>query len=277
MGRVIDPTFDSEAKADVYEYWNSNPCETNFRDLNPPEKYSRGYFEAIEELRYTRDPGIHAFAQFPRFHGCKVLEVGVGAGTDFLQWVRAGAEAYGIDLTSEAVEHVRQRLRLYDLRAADVRVADCENLPYPDNAFDLVYSWGVIHHTPNLERALSEIVRVCRPGGMCKVMVYNRHSLAALYVWVRNALLRGRPWKSLAWCISRYVESPGTQALTMQEMKRILSRHPIKGEPEFHRYLTYWDTYHGKRPWIERTAYFLSALLGLDRLGWFMMIQFHKT
>jgi len=127
--------------------------------------YSKEYFEEIERRRYdpvVGEPEIFSFAQFTRYSGKKILEVGVGAGTDFIQWVRAGAVAYGIDLTEKAIEHVRRRLEVYNLHAADIRVGDAENLPYEDNTFDLVYSFGVIHHSPDTERALSEIITLQR-------------------------------------------------------------------------------------------------------------------
>jgi ubiquinone/menaquinone biosynthesis C-methylase UbiE len=260
-------------KTKVYDYWNRNPCGTNL--LQQQGKFTRAYFEAIEEQRYSREPEVMSFAQFPRFHGQKVLEVGIGVGTDFIQWIRAGAEAYGIDLTPEAIEHVTQRVRIYGLHPEEIRLADCENLPYPDGVFDLVYSWGVIHHTPNTVRALAEIVRVCRPGGLCKVMVYNRHSLAAFYMWVRKALLLGRPWRSFGWCVNHYVESFGTKAFTDREIEQMLGPMPIRGL-EIHRHLTYWDTYRGRWKWLERTASLVSGIWGTDNLGWFMTIQFQK-
>ena len=95
-----------------------------------------------EGFRYQIEPEIFAFAQFTRYRGQRLLEVGIGAGTDFLQWVRAGAKAHGVDLSREAVDHVKHRLQVYGLSAEDVRVADAENLPYEDNTFDVVYSWG---------------------------------------------------------------------------------------------------------------------------------------
>jgi ubiquinone/menaquinone biosynthesis C-methylase UbiE len=216
---------DTDDKRAVHEYWNSHPCEA---PRNPRlKRFSREYFEAIEAARYDRHPAIMAFAQFPRYHGRRVLEVGVGVGTDFVQWVRCGADAYGVDLTREAIAHVEHRLAVYGLHACEVRIADCEDLPYRDDSFDLVYSWGVIHHTPNVCRALEEIVRVCRPGGICKLMVYNRHSLAAFYVWVRRALLSGHPWYSFSRCIACYVESPGTKAFSYREIREMLSRLPV--------------------------------------------------
>src|SRR5476649_1804025 len=126
-------------KQEVHTYWNKLSCGT---EHTQQEKYSKD----IESFRYTVEPEIFSFAQFTRFRDKKVLEVGVGAGTDFLQWVRAGAQAHGIDLTQEAVDNVRHRLALYNLQATDIRVADAEKLPYENDSFDLAYSWGVIHH-----------------------------------------------------------------------------------------------------------------------------------
>src|SRR5439155_22213891 len=141
--------MNSEAlKRAVHDYWNAGACNS---EVAVAPKYTREYFEQIEAARYAIQPEIFSFAQFTRAHGRKVLEVGVGAGTDFLQWVRAGAQAYGVDLTDEAVEHTRRRLEIYGLEAAEIRVADAESLPYANDTFDLVYSWGVIHHTPDTE------------------------------------------------------------------------------------------------------------------------------
>src|SRR5215469_3505923 len=88
----------------VYDYWNRRTCGT---ELAQAPKFTREYYEQIESHRYSWEPQIFPFAQFTRHCGQKVLEVGIGAGTDFVQWVRAGAKAYGVDLTPEAVEHVK--------------------------------------------------------------------------------------------------------------------------------------------------------------------------
>ena len=161
-------------KNDVREFWDEKPCGTHTSDK---ERYTKEYFEEIENKRYSMQPEIFSFAQFSRFKDKKLLEVGVGAGSDFLQWVRAGTKAYGIVLTDEAVQHVKHRLSLYGLEAEQIITADSENLPFEDDTFDIVYSWGVIHHTPDTEKAMKEIIRVCKSGGKCKVMIYHRKSL----------------------------------------------------------------------------------------------------
>lgn len=98
-----------QLKAQVQSYWNKQACGTGFTRR---QKFTKAYFDEIERHRYAVEPEIFAFAQFTRHYGQKILEVGVGAGTDFLQWVRAGAHAYGIDLTTEGVAHVQHRLAM---------------------------------------------------------------------------------------------------------------------------------------------------------------------
>jgi ubiquinone/menaquinone biosynthesis C-methylase UbiE len=105
----------------------------------------------------------------------RVLEIGCGLGTDGAQFARAGAIYTGVDLTEAAIELARRRFELESL-AGEFRVADAENLEFPDENFDLVYSHGVLHHTPDTRRAVREVHRVLRPGGRGVVMLYHRDS-----------------------------------------------------------------------------------------------------
>ena len=270
--QAMATTKAEELKRRVRDHWDAQACGT--QNTAQP-KFSREYFDEIEALRYQLEPFIFSFAQFTRHRGQKVLEVGVGAGTDFVQWVRANAEAYGVDLTPEAIEHVRNRLAVYGLQARDFRVADCESLPFEDETFDLVYSWGVIHHTPDTAQALAEIVRVLRPGGMAKLMVYHRHSLVGLYQWVKWALLRGRPWRSISWCFHNCVESPGTKAFTRSEVLRMLQPQPVENL-QIRTILTRQDRLGGHNPLARGVARLMTTIAGPDRAGFYMTIQFRK-
>lgn len=208
-------------KAEVREFWNAQSCDTQVAKAT---KFTKEYFEEIERFRYYDQPFIHAFAQFSRYRDKRVLEVGFGAGTDFTQWLRAGAIATGIDLTPEALKNLTQRIAVYQLPPPEkIQVGDAENLPLPDNSFDLGYSFGVLHHSPNTEKAVRELVRVVRPGGEIKFMVYNRRSIFVFNFWVKHALLRGRPWKSLRWVMWNKMESPGTKGYTRRELAAFLS------------------------------------------------------
>lgn len=210
------PGSDKQA---VRAFWQATPCGT--RELRE-EPGTRAYFDRLERERDRLEPFIGAFARFAERRGQRVLEVGVGAATDFVRFARAGARLTGVDLTPRAVELARQRLALEGLEA-DVREADAEALPFEDGSFDFVYSWGVVHHTPRTERAVAEILRVVRPGGRVCVMVYHRRSLVALQAWLLYALLRGRPWMRVSEVLARHVESPGTRAFTRRETRELFA------------------------------------------------------
>jgi len=262
-----------QLKEQVRGYWNKASCGTEY---TKKKKFSHDYFKEIEQLRYTVEPEIFSFAQFTRWQNTKVLEVGVGAGTDFLQWVRAGAHAYGIDLTQEAVDNVRARLATYDLSARDLQVADAEHLPYQDNFFDCVYSWGVIHHSPNMERCLAEIIRVTKQGGTVKLMIYNRRSLFAFYRYLLAGLFKGKPFQSIATVLHNHQESLGTKAYTRKEIKKMLARYPV-----IIKYLqanvTSHDLLYYKAKPFQWLAYGAACLFGWHRVGWFMTIELTKT
>jgi ubiquinone/menaquinone biosynthesis C-methylase UbiE len=180
-----------------------------------------GWFERIEERRYRLEPFIHAYAQFTRHRGQRLLEVGVGAGTDHLQWARAGAECSGVDITEAAIDITRGRLAAEGL-ASNLQQADAENLPFPDAEFDLVYSWGVIHHSARPEKVIAEIRRTLRPGGRFIGMMYHRHSAVALRTWIRHGLLAGKPRRSLSDDVWHHMESIGTKAYTERELRELL-------------------------------------------------------
>lgn len=261
-----------QLKEEVKEFWDNNTCGTF---LTEEEKFTKAYFEDIEEKRYEIHPEVFSFAQFSRFYGKKILEVGIGAGTDFIQWVRSGTEAYGIDLTPEAIEHVKKRLNLYGLEAKEIKTGDAENLDYSDNTFDLVYSFGVIHHSPDTIKALEEIIRVLKPGGMAKIMVYHRNSLLAYFFWIKHALLKFRPWKSVAWILWHHMESLGTKAYTVKEMKQILAKYQLEDVKVVPIY-TYYDRLERFNWFMRKTASCISSILGRDKVGWFLTIQFIK-
>jgi ubiquinone/menaquinone biosynthesis C-methylase UbiE len=131
-----------------------------------------------------------------------------------------GADLTGIDLTTRAVEHTSRRLAAFGLRS-DVRVMDAENLEFPDATFDLVYSWGVLHHSPDTAKAVREVYRVLKPGGEARVMIYHKYSFVGYMLWIRYALLRFRPFTSMSTIYSKYLESPGTKAYSVRQAREL--------------------------------------------------------
>ncbi len=196
-------------KALVRQFWDEAACGETLlltsHDLDG--------FAAQAAERYRLEPYIIPFADFEGSSHLEVLEIGLGLGADHERFAQAGARLSGIDLTPRAINITRQRLALRSL-TSDLRVGDAESLPYEDNSFDRVYSWGVIHHSPDTPRAAAEILRVLRPGGEFRVMVYHTWSLVGLMLWIRYGLLRGRPWTGLQKIYSERLESPGTKTYT---------------------------------------------------------------
>jgi SAM-dependent methyltransferase len=168
----IGMSGNAELKERVREFWQQHPCGTKFSDA---EMGSREFFERVEAHRYEKEWHIPAAANFAGTHGLKVLEIGCGMGTDGAQFARAGADYTGIDLTNAAVELARKRFAASELKG-DFLVIDGENLDFANDSFDLVYSHGVLHHTPDIEAAVREIHRVLKPGGRAMVMLYHRGS-----------------------------------------------------------------------------------------------------
>jgi len=161
-----------ELKERVRAFWQANPCGVKFADAAPG---TRHFYELVEAHRYTKEWHIPSAADFSNARGLKVLEIGCGLGTDGAQFAEAGADYTGVDLTEAAVELARKRFELFNL-SGTFQTADAENLHFADEGFDLVYSHGVLHHTPDTEKAIREIHRVLRPGGRAVVMLYHRGS-----------------------------------------------------------------------------------------------------
>jgi SAM-dependent methyltransferase len=162
----------AQLKERVRAFWQEHPCGTKFSDA---EMGTRKFFDRIEAHRYGKEWHIPAAADFAGARGLKVLEIGCGLGTDGAQFARAGADYTGIDLTEASIELARKRFELSGLQG-EFRVADAEQLDFADGTFDLVYSHGVLHHTPDIEAAVREIHRVLKPGGRAIVMLYHRGS-----------------------------------------------------------------------------------------------------
>jgi len=203
-------------KDDVRTFWERASCgEALYLDETSMEGFQRQM-----EQRYELEPYIIDFASFNAWKGKKVLEIGVGLGADHQRFAEAGAILYGIDLTERAVNFTKKRLGLFGLHS-NIEVGDAEALRFADSTFDLVYSWGVIHHSPNTKQAASEILRVLRPGGQFKVMIYHKFSFVGYMLWIRYALLKLKPWMSLAEIYSNYLESPGTKAYTTSDAMRL--------------------------------------------------------
>ena len=155
---------------------------------------------------------------FASARGLRVLEIGVGMGADYEQWLKAGALASGVDLSAVSLERTRRRCELAGF-VPDLQLADAENLPFAPNSFDIVYSYGVMHHSPDTAKCLREAWRVLKPGGEARIMLYHHLSLTGIMLWLRFGLWRGQ---SIRQCVYENLESPGTKTFTRSEVFELM-------------------------------------------------------
>jgi ubiquinone/menaquinone biosynthesis C-methylase UbiE len=216
----MEATSKNDLKESVREFWDAQSCGEVYASGDS----ERQFYQSQSQQRYQLEPYIFEFARFPDAAGKDVLEIGVGMGADHAQLALAHPRSLkGIDLTPRAVTHTRRRLELLGL-SSDVNVGDAENLPFSDNSFDLVYSWGVLHHSPDTQRAINEVHRVLRPGGQTRILIYHKYSLVGYMLWLRYALLAGHPFRSLDYIYAHYLESPGTKAFSTKEALKMCQR-----------------------------------------------------
>src|SRR5712691_3775307 len=192
--RKRDRLFRSVPLADVRAYWNARPC--NVRHSQQPVG-SREYFDEVEARRYFVEPHIPRFAEFSRWAGKRVLEIGCGIETDTINFARAGATVTAVDLSEESLALARRRAAVYGLEDnITFRAADAENLAaaVPSEPYDLVYSFGVIHHTPDPRRAFDQIrEHYAGPDTTLKLMLYHRYAWKVLWILLTEG--RGAFWK----------------------------------------------------------------------------------
>lgn len=208
-----------KSKLDVKNFWNEGSCgeELYLKGSNEIEAYNNQ-----AAVRYRLEPYILRFANFEDAKNKKVLEIGVGLGAEHQKFAEAQADLYGIDLTERAIQNTTRRLSIFGLKSR-LQVGDAERLDFSDNFFDIIYSWGVIHHSPDTPRAVKEIYRTLKLGGEARIMIYHKKSFVGYMLWVRYALFRLQPFTSLKEIYSKYLESPGTKAYSVKEAKELFS------------------------------------------------------
>ena len=233
--------FEQVSVEEVREYWNRRPC--NIRH-SPKPVGSKEYFDEVEARKYFVEPHIPAFAQFDRWRGKKVLEIGCGIGTDTVNFARAGADVTVAELSDESMKVAQQRAEVMGV-ADRIRFygGNAEELSafVPPERYDLVYSFGVIHHSPNPERILEQIRDYLKPGGTFKLMVYNRHSWKVFWMVVKYGRGNFRRMREL---IAQHSEaqfgSPVTYAYTKDELRGLLARHGFRVTDAFVDHIFPW-------------------------------------
>jgi len=156
----------------VYQFWNNRPCNINH---SSKEVGTKEYFEEVTTRKYFVEPHILEFADFKKYNKKTVLEVGCGIGTAAQSFIENGAIYTGIDLSDKSIEIAKNRMEVFKLNG-DIFQSNIEEL-YMDKEFDLIYSFGVLHHTPDIQKSIKNIYNLLKPGGEFKLMLYAKNSL----------------------------------------------------------------------------------------------------
>ncbi len=209
------------ARENAVKQWTANPCGA----VEGDEK-TLDYFLRVERSRYEQQPWQRERFRFEQYAGQRVLEIGVGLGTDLVQFAKAGAVCHGVDITDR---HLDMTARNFALRGLPVELkrGDATRIDYPGGTFDVVYSFGVIHHVPDARAVMSEIARVLKPGGRCFVALYHKGSFFHMYMLLVRGLLQGRLFRLGYAGLMATVEG-GADGVYMKPYVKLYSRREAK-------------------------------------------------
>lgn len=276
MESALGP-FTGKTVEDVRAYWNARPC--NIRHSTKPVG-TREYFDEVEARKYFVEPHIPVFADFGRWKGKKVLEIGCGLGTDTMNFARAGARVTAVDLSDESLAMARQRAEVFGLadRITFYR-ANAERLSetVPVEPYDLVYSFGVIHHTPHPEAAAAEIRKYMGPESVLRMMVYNRRSWKVFWILARFGNFAF--WK-LDSLIARYSEAqtgcPVTYSYTARTVRDLLAGFRVTSVAADHIFpysIPEYKRHEYKKVWYFRWLPDAAFRWLEKRFGWHLCVE----
>lgn len=247
---------------DVKRFWNDRPC--NIRH-SKKELGTKEYFDEVEQKKLFVEPNILDFSEFQKYRGQKVLEVGCGIGTAAINFARHGADYTGFELSENSLDMTKRRFEVYGFPGRFYN-GNAENLDQhlPDEKYDLVYSWGVIHHSPNPQQIIEQISKFVKPNGTFKLMMYATNS-----------------WKSFM--IDAGFDQPEAQygcpvayTYTNDEIRDLLSpKFEVVNIAQDHIFPYQIEPYkrgeYIKQPWFENMPTQIFRVLK-KKLGWHLMI-----
>lgn len=252
----------------IVEYWDRQPC--NIRH-SQQELGTAEYFQEVTARRYHVEPHILDFAGFHKWQGKRVLEIGCGIGTDAEQFVRHGAEYVGIDISKESIALCLQRFKVLDIhgRFLNIDLLDDTRLKTELGQFDLVYSYGVLHHSPNIQTHIKEIHKLVKPGGEFRFMVYAKNS------WKYTMIQKGLDQ------FEAQAECPYAEAFTKDEIEDMLKgMFNIERIRQDHCFMynvpLYKQGQYQFEPWFEAMPATMRDAIR-EYLGWHLLVKARKN
>lgn len=241
---------------EVKEYWDSRPC--NLRHSKEPVGTVK-YFNDVERKKYFVEGHIVDFAKFPQWEGKTVLEIGCGLGTETVNFARAGAEVTVVELSEKSIELAQQRVKAFGLSdKVKFYQGNAEDLTriVPEKKFDLVWSFGVIHHSPHPNRIIRRIRKYMGPQSELRIMLYYKYSWKVF--WILMKFGKGAFWK-LDELVAKYSEAqlgcPVTYVYSEWDAWKLLQGFEIKSVQIEHifsyKFPEYKDNIY-KRVWYFR-------------------------
>lgn len=254
----------SELLNQIRTYWNNRPC--NIRHSTSPIG-TKEYFDEVEARRYANEPHNYAFAEFDKWKGKRVLEIGCGIGTDAVNFARAGANYTGVDLSSESIKLAKQRFDVFGLTGEFFECnAEELNIVFdPHEKFDLIYSFGVIHHAPSPQRIVKCLPALLKEGGEARVMLYAKDS------W-KNILINA-DWDQP----EAQDNCPQAETYTKPQAEDLFFNAGFKNVQVEQDFIFPWNIEHYvkyeyvKQPWFEAMPPELFKIME-RALGWHLMI-----
>lgn len=250
----------------VRTYWNNRPC--NIRHSTSPVG-TKEYFDEVEARRYANEPHNYTFPEFERWQGKRVLEIGCGIGTDATNFARHGAVYTGVDLSGESIKLAKRRFEVFGLTGnfIECNAEELDKVFANGEKFDLIYSFGVIHHAPNPERVVACLPNLLADNGEIKVMLYAKNS------W-KNILIEAN-WDQP----EAQSNCPQAVTYTKDQARQLFAAFTdVRVEQDF---IFPWNIEHYvkyeyvKQPWFEAMPPELFKIME-RALGWHLMITAKK-
>tara|TARA_B100001175_G_scaffold312698_1_gene319121 strand:- start:727 stop:1500 length:774 start_codon:yes stop_codon:yes gene_type:complete len=252
--------------SDIIDYWNKQPCNINH---SKKKLFSKEYFEEVEYKKYFVEPHILNFVNFDLYKNNKILEIGTGIGTDAINFARRTNDYYGLELSDKSLEITKKRFDVYNLNGNFYNINAEDNLDFLGiETFDLIYSFGVIHHSINPEKIIDNCYKLLKKGGTLKIMLYAKNS------W-KNIMIQNEKdqYEAQSKC-------PLAKTYTKCEVQELLKKfNNIKIEQEHifpYKIPEYKNNIYIKEPWFENMPEDLFKILEKN-LGWHLCISAYKN